>query len=48
MLSKVLGRGAARASAKPFVFGDLAGYQVGTDIQRPWKNRIERPAAEAD
>ncbi len=44
MLSKVLGRNAGAAEAKPFVFGDLAGYKVGADVHAGLEKSLERPA----
>jgi flagellar assembly protein FliH len=50
MLSKVLGRNAGAAEAKPFVFADLAGYKAGADVHAALEQSLARPAAleEAD
>lgn len=44
MLSKVLGRNAGAGEAKPFVFGDLAGYKVGADVHAALEKSLELPA----
>jgi len=48
MLSKVLSRSSGAGDAKPFVFGDLAGYRVGADVHAGLEKTMERPAEEAD